>query len=316
MSRLALGLAALGRPAYITTGRAGDLGPDRTIDELQTRTATVLDAAYRAGIRYLDCARSYGFAERFLAHWLASRGDLTGLTIASKWGYRYVGDWRRDVDTHEVKDHSVGAFTTQLAQTRAELGSRLDVYQIHSLTPDSPALHDAELHARLAELRDRGVRVGFSTSGPGQAAVIRAAVPLEVGGQRLFSVVQSTWNLLEPSAGPALADAAAAGLSVVVKEALANGRLAPGPEDPAPAAADAVRVATELGVPLDQLAIGVALHQPWATWVLSGAVTPAQLDSNVAASTLTLPAELVERLLARPEEPADYWQQRSARVWA
>ena len=33
-----------------------------------------------------------------------------------------------------------------------------------------------------------------------------------------------TWNLLEPSVGPAAAEAAAAGWAVLVKEAVANGR--------------------------------------------------------------------------------------------
>jgi hypothetical protein len=43
-----------------------------------------------------------------------------------------------------------------------------------------------------------------------------------------------TWNFLEPSVGPAAAEAAAAGWAVQVKEALANGRLTPagGPPEP------------------------------------------------------------------------------------
>ena len=45
---------------------------------------------------------------------------------------------------------------------------------------------------------------------------------LEVGG---FDCVQATWNVLEPSAGPALAAAHDAGLGVIIKEAVANGRL-------------------------------------------------------------------------------------------
>ena len=49
---------------------------------------------------------------------------------------------------------------------------------------------------------------------------------MRVGGVNPFQSVQATWNLLERSAGPALADAHAAGWGVIVKEALANGRLA------------------------------------------------------------------------------------------
>lgn len=48
VSRIGLGLAALGRPAYITTGREEDL-PDRSVAGLRVRTFSMLDAAYAAG---------------------------------------------------------------------------------------------------------------------------------------------------------------------------------------------------------------------------------------------------------------------------
>ena len=91
---IGLGLAALGRPAYITTGRDKDLGEgsDRSIEAMEARSHEVLDAAWAAGIRYLDAARSYGYAERFLASWLRARAiDPAEVTVGSKWGYRYVG---------------------------------------------------------------------------------------------------------------------------------------------------------------------------------------------------------------------------------
>jgi aryl-alcohol dehydrogenase-like predicted oxidoreductase len=73
MSRIGLGLAAIGRPAYITSGRDVDLGADRDVDRLRARAHALLDAGYAAGVRYLDVARSYGRAEEFLASWLAAR---------------------------------------------------------------------------------------------------------------------------------------------------------------------------------------------------------------------------------------------------
>jgi hypothetical protein len=48
VSRIGLGLAALGRPAYITSGREEDL-PDRSVAGLRARTFSMLDAAYAAG---------------------------------------------------------------------------------------------------------------------------------------------------------------------------------------------------------------------------------------------------------------------------
>jgi aryl-alcohol dehydrogenase-like predicted oxidoreductase len=310
---LGIGLAAVARPAYITSGRAADLGAQRSVTDLRVRTEAVLDAAYAAGIRYVDVARSYGRAEEFLAGWLAHRPEVDDLEIGSKWGYRYVGDWRLDVPVHEVKDHSLAAFTEQLAETAALLGPRLAVYHVHSATLDTGVLDDAPLHRALAELRDRGVRVGLSTSGPAQADTVRRALEIQVGGEPLFTSVQSTWNVLEPSAGTALAEAADAGARVIVKEAVANGRLTPGAADAPPRA---VALAAELGVPLDQLAIAAALAQPWAWCVLSGAVDPLQVASNAAAARVSLPADVLSELGTLAEDAEAYWSARSARAWS
>src|SRR5438034_226201 len=149
ISRIGLGLAALGRPAYITSGREEDL-PDRSVTGLRTRTFSMLDAVYAAGVRYVDAARSYGRAEEFLAGWLAGRGHAD-VIVGSKWGYRYTGGWRLDAPEQEVKEHSLAMFTTQLAQSRAQLGDRLTLYQVHSLTLDSGLFTDARLRAALAQ---------------------------------------------------------------------------------------------------------------------------------------------------------------------
>src|ERR1700752_2458706 len=143
VSRVGLGLAALGRPAYITSGREEDL-PDRSVAGLRTRTFSMLDAAYAAGVRCVDAARSYGRAEEFLAGWLADRGHAD-VVVGSKWGYRYTGGWRLYGGGQEVKEHSLAMFTSQLAQTRSYLGDRLALYQVHSLTEDSGLFTDDAL---------------------------------------------------------------------------------------------------------------------------------------------------------------------------
>ena len=304
VSRIGLGLAALGRPAYITAGRADDL-PDRSVAGLRARTFAMLDAAYAAGIRYADAARSYGRAEEFLAGWLAERHH-PDLIAGSKWGYRYTGGWRLDAEQQEVKEHSLAMFTAQLAETRALLGDRLALYQVHSLTVDSPLFTDPPLLAALARLRAEGVIIGMSASGPHQAGAIRRALDLTVDGQQLFAEAEVTWNLLEPSAGPAAAEAASAGWAILVKEAVANGRLTPAGEPPP----EVTALAAAHGVTEDAIALAAALANPWASVVLSGAVTPAQLDQNLAALTVgPLPG------LGLAEVPSAYWAARSARPW-
>jgi aryl-alcohol dehydrogenase-like predicted oxidoreductase len=304
VSRIGLGLAALGRPAYITSGREEDL-PDRSVAGLRTQTFSMLDAAYAAGVRYVDAARSYGRAEEFLAGWLAERGH-PDVIVGSKWGYRYTGDWRLDAPQQEVKEHSLAMFTTQLAQSRALLGDRLTLYQVHSLTLDSGLFTDAPLLAALSGLRAEGVIIGLSASGPHQAETIRRALSVTVDGQQLFTATEVTWNLLEPSAGAAAAEAAAVGWAVLIKEAVANGRLTPAGGPPAPLTA----LAAARGVTEDAIALAAALAQPWASVVLSGAVTRAQLDENLAALTV---GPLPELSLA--EDPGAYWAERAARPW-
>src|SRR5712692_8420469 len=292
---IGLGLAALGRPGYITLDREKDLGSDRTVASLERRSHEVLDAAYDAGIRYFDAARSYGFAERFLASWLRQRAlPPNAVIVGSKWGYTYVGDWQVDARVNEVKDHSLPALRRQIEESRALLGEYLDLYQIHSATLESGVLEDQAVLAELNRLRENGLTIGMSVSGPRQAEVIGRALAVSVDGVNPFQSVQATWNLLEPSAGPALADAHDAGWGVIVKEALANGRLAL----------------------QDRTAIAAALANPWVDVVLSGAVTVEQLGSNVMAATMPLaPDQLTE--LAKLAEPADqYWKERSQLAWS
>ena len=291
---IGFGLAAVGRPGYITLGRDHDLGTERSVAALERRSHELLDAANDAGVRYVDRARSYGFAERFLSAWLAHRRRTPAdLTVGSKWGYTYVGDWHVDAKVHEVKDHSLAALVRQIAESRALLGDFLDLYQIHSATLESGVLQDQRVLTELNRLRESGLVIGLSVSGPRQAAVIRRALTVEADGVNPFQSVQATWNLLEPSAGPALAEAHAAGWGVIVKEALANGRLAS----------------------RDATAISAALANPWVDTVLSGAVTTEQLRSNLRALEPRPSAAELEDLLKGAEPAGLYWKERSALPW-
>ncbi|MFJ9681499.1 aldo/keto reductase [Streptomyces sp. NPDC101194] len=310
-AHIGLGLAAVGRPGYINLHRDRDLPADRSVEALRERTHELLDAAYAQGVRYFDAARSYGRSEEFLADWLAARPEVDDVVVGSKWGYTYTADWSVEAEAHEVKDHGLATFLRQRGETDALLGDRLDLYQIHSVTTDSPALTDKELHARLAALAAEGVSVGLSTSGPAQADAIRAALAVTVDGEPLFRTVQATYNALETSAGTALAEAHDAGLTVIVKEAMANGRLA-GTEAPA-----VVReTAAEAGVGSDAVALAFVLHQPWAGVVLSGAATVEQLAGNLHAAVVDLDEERRGRLDALVEEPEAYWRHRAALPWS
>lgn len=301
VSPIGLGLAALGRPGYLNLGHEADLGGDRSVDALRARTREVLDAAYAAGVRYFDAARSYGRAEEFLAAWLELRRPAD-VTVGSKWGYVYTADWQVDADPPEVKDLSLANLRRQTAESRERLGSALDLYQIHSATVESGVFDDRGVLEELATLRSGGLRIGLSVSGPGQAEAIERA--LAVGG---FDTVQATWNLHERSSEAALAAAHGEGLGIIVKEALANGRLAARGADPR-----LVSAADRAGTTPDALAMAAVLAQPWVDVVLSGAATVETLESNLAA--LEVRADMVELEELR-EPPGEYWERRSAMAW-
>jgi aryl-alcohol dehydrogenase-like predicted oxidoreductase len=301
MAVLGLGLAALGRPGYLTVDHGAAIGVDRSVDALRKHCHQVCDAAWAGGIRWFDAARSYGRAEQFLSEWLTGRGvEPDQVTVSSKWGYTYTADWKVDAQVHEVKDHSAAALARQWPETEALVGPWLRLYQVHSATVESGILDDNKAHGALAGL---GVPVGLSLSGPDQSEALHRALSIDVDGTPLFSAVQATWNLLEPSAGAALAEAKSAGWTVIVKEALANGRLAvPGPATAA------------LGPRPDVTALAVALAQPWADVVLLGAATVPQLRSNLAALDVAAPPD-DSRWATLALDPQTYWRQRAAMEW-
>jgi aryl-alcohol dehydrogenase-like predicted oxidoreductase len=277
VSHIGLGLAALGRPAYINLGRQDDLGSDRSVAALERRCHEMLDTAYASGIRYLDAARSYGMAEHFLGTWLATRKPPKDtVTIGSKWGYSYTGSWRLDADVHV----------------------------------ESKVLENIDVLRELQRLRADGLAIGLTVTGPRQADTIRRALHVRVDGVNPFQVVQATWNLLERSAGAALAEAHASGWGVIVKEAMANGRLterAEGQYVPELRTAATARKTT-----IDAVALAAALSEPWADVVLSGAVSTDQLASNLKAVALVAASADWPSIA---ESPATYWERRSSLAW-
>ncbi len=309
VSRLGLGLAALGRPGYINLGHADDLNRNYDPPSMQAHAHEVLDAAWESGIRYFDVARSYGRGEEFLGRWLTSRQiDPASVVVASKWGYIYTANWQVTAEKHEVKEHTRAVFDRQLDESSRFLGAHLDIYQIHSATLESGVLENTAVLEGLRALRQSGVKVGLSLSGPRQADTLCRALELD-----LFDVVQATWNLLEPSVGPALAEAHRCGMGIVIKEALANGRLTERNTDPnfAHKLRHLQELAAKQSARVDAMALSAVLAQPWADVVLSGAATVAQCLSHRQALEVKWTGDVAD--FAEPAE--DYWSKRAVLAW-
>ena len=186
----------------------------------------------------------------------------------------------------------------------------LALYQVHSLTEDSGALGDRALLAAMARLRSDGVMIGLTTSGPLQATTLRRALETTIDGEPLFSAAEVTWNLLEPSVEPAAAEAAEAGWAVLVKEAVANGRLAPGGDKAGPSSPLA-RLAATHGLTPDAVALAAALARPWAAVVLvrrgdprAARREPGGPDGHRASRSRSRHGRTSQRILVGPVAPA------------
>lgn len=336
--QIGLGLAALGRPGYINLDRDAHL-LSRTVEGMQSQADAVMDevlvlASSGSSVPWFDCARSYGLSEKFLGEFLRSRKvSPEDVYVSSKWGYTYVAEWNVQLgegEKHEIKDHSVENFLKQLQETNENIGEYLNLYQVHSATFDSGILTNVKVHEALRKCREeRGWLIGLSVSGENQDELIREAMQIRVNSgddrnsaagdasaaDRLFDSVQCTYNLLEQRPGPALLEASEAGMDVIIKESLANGRVLQHPK--------LHEYARKLGCEPDQLALGAVLAQPFRPRVLSGAVTTEQFRSNYKA--LNVAETLVESKLGKEilkelmdecrMESGQYWKDRSALAW-
>jgi aryl-alcohol dehydrogenase-like predicted oxidoreductase len=315
VSRMGLGLAALGRPGYINLGHSEDLAQDYVVEAMEGRTHRMLDLAYERGVRYFDAARSYGRAEKFLLSWLEKQ-EAEDIVVGSKWGYIYTAEWQIEAEQHEIKRHTLEVLNKQWAKSSLLL-PWLKLYQIHSATFESGVLENTEVLSRLAQLKSEGVAIGLSVSGPQQAEVIEAAMLERVDGVHLFDTVQATFNVLEQSAGQVLGQVAEAGVGVIVKEALANGRLTPRNrrEGFAEIKATLENMMQALNIKMDMLALAFVLHQPWAQVVLSGAAVEAHLKSNLAAANVDLDTAQLAQLATLSQKCEEYWTLRKGLAW-
>lgn len=142
-------------------------------------------------------------------------------------------------------------------------------------------------------------------------------------GERVFDAVQATWNLLEQSAGEALLEAHRQGLSVIIKEGVANGRLtARGTMPHLKGRIETLaETAKRLGTTPDAVALAAVLAQPFSPMVLSGATTSEQLDQNLGAARgvaerlMSDPALLQTLLEQMRQAPQEYWADRGALAW-
>jgi D-threo-aldose 1-dehydrogenase len=269
--------------------------------------------AWETGIRYFDTAPFYGhgLSEERLGSLLPGF-DRDAMVLSTKVGRLLVpgdpGDalFKGVPDRVPVFDFSYEGTLRSLEESRARLGSHLDVALIHD--PDNhhqEALDGA--YRALAELRGDGA---IRAIGVGMIFAEPLARFIE---ERDFDCVllAGRYTLLEQDCLDGLmATAIERGVSVVAGGVLNSGLLAdPGPDStydyaPAPAAVveRALRlkaVCDEFGVPLRAAALQFPLAHPAVSSIVIGARTPEEVDDTRRMLELELPAGLWTALKER-----------------
>ncbi|WP_338418087.1 aldo/keto reductase [Pseudotamlana carrageenivorans] len=312
---MGLGLAALGRPEYINIRAEHDI--DKSEAAFKSTTFSVLHEAYRLGVRYFDTAPSYGKGEAFLQEWntLTNHEDVI---LGTKWGYTYVANWQLGYPgKHEIKEHSLGKLLEQWEVSKAML-PRLKYYQVHSATFDSGILENHGVLETLAQIKkETGLYIGITTSGENQKEVISEALKIESHGNALFDSFQVSYNVFEQSTFEILRRVLESGKTVIIKEALANGRVFESENFPTYKAAYSLLkgLAVKYQVGVDAIALRFVMDCLQPDYVLSGASNVTQLKENLKANTFKLDINDVKALKTLNVASSFYWKERSDLDW-
>jgi len=312
--KLGLGTAALGRPQYINVRQKNSKNSD--LDTFKKHSFLVLEAAYNSGIRYFDTAPGYGLAEELVLEWLRTKDDKS-IEIATKWGYTYTANFDENAPVHEVKEHSVSKLNEQWNCSR-QLLPYLKVYQIHSATLETGVLENTEVLERLAFLkREHNLKIGLTTTGTNQVEVIKKALAVLVDGEQLFDLFQVTYNFLDQSLLAISKELIIQNKSIVIKEALANGRVFRNKNYPQynKMYAPLEDLAQKHNVGVDAISLKYCEQTIPKSVILSGASATSQLKENLKINSFSLSSNEIEILNSFKVTPEFYWSERKQLQW-
>lgn len=203
VSPLGYGAFKIGRNEQTKYGAAYPLPSDAEV-------ARLLNGLLDLGINYFDTAPAYGLSEERIGAVLARR--RAEFTLSTKVGEVFEGG-------RSTYDFSAAAIEFSVHRSLQRLRTdTLDVVFIHANAADQAILADTDAVPTLLRLRERGLiqHVGLSAK---TVAGARAAL-------EWADVLMVEYHLEDQSADEVIRDAAVAGVGVVVKKALASGKLA------------------------------------------------------------------------------------------
>ncbi|MDP9035936.1 MAG: aldo/keto reductase [Myxococcota bacterium] len=299
----------------MTFGEAADGSMMHKVGSDEKESFAVLDRAIAAGINFVDTADVYGqdgLSERVLGAWLASRKSRDAVVLATKGRFRMAPG-----------PNGTGAsrmrITRAIDASLARLGTdRIDLYQIHMQDLRTP---EEELVRALDDAVRAGKIVYFGASNYAAYRLMESLWIADKRGLDRFVTLQAEYNLamraLEREHVPLCTKF---GVGILPWSPLAAGLLTGkyrrGQPPPSGtrfaqwkeryASFDTARnwstvealaeVAGGLGRTPSQVALAWLLSRPVVSSVIFGARTVAQLEENIVAGDLELPADVVARL--------------------
>ncbi|MGC1205189.1 MAG: aldo/keto reductase [Flavobacteriaceae bacterium] len=308
-TKIGLGLAALGRPEYINIRT--DNAIDKSEEAFKQNTLRVLDYAYQKGIRYFDTAPSYGKGEAFLQEW-NNLNKYNDVILGTKWGYTYVANWELGyAGKHEIKEHSLDKLNEQWKISK-NLLPKLKIYQVHSATFESGILKNQPVLNKLNDLKTEfNLQIAISTSGANQKDIIEEALKIEINNLPLFDSFQVTYNVLEQSTISILKTLKQRNKTIIIKEALANGRVFNANLQ----STQLENLSKKYNVGIDALSLRFVMDSLQPNYVLSGASNTSQLEQNLKALDFKLTNEDINSLTHLKSNSEIYWSNRNKLKW-
>lgn len=314
-TQIGLGLAAIGRPEYINI--KANQSMDQSENTYKKNAFSIFDFALKNNIKHFDTAASYGKGEQFLMDWYHTCKP-ENVNFSSKWGYYYVANWKIGFDgAHEIKEHSLKKLEEQWLFSK-QLLPKLKLYQIHSATLESGVLENKPVLEKLYFLKKKyNIKIGISTSGENQSAIIERALNIKINETDLIDSFQVTFNILEQSTFKILEKIIGMGKQLLIKEALANGRLLPNKSYPKYSMVynNLEELGQKYKVGIDAIALRFIMDYLNPSIVLSGALTKKQLNDNLKAYQVKLTSEEINDLKMYSTDSEIYWNERKDLQW-
>jgi aryl-alcohol dehydrogenase-like predicted oxidoreductase len=299
----------------MTFGEADEKSFMHNVGSSETESFAVLDRAYDSGINFVDTADVYGqdgLSERVFGKWLRERAVRERVVVATKGRFRM-----------HAGPNGTGASRMRItraidASLRRLDTDRIDLYQIHMQDLKTP---EDELLRALDDAVHAGKIVYFGASNYAAYRLMESLWVSDKHHLNRFVTLQAQYSLasraLEREHVPLCAKF---GLGILPWSPLASGllsgkyrrsqlppagsRLAQWEErykafdnERNWAIVDALlSAASELDKAPSQVALAWLLSKPAVSSVIFGARTVTQLDENLGASELTLPASITAQL--------------------